>query len=115
MINISAISKYLQGFQEDKENGIVNVFLANCESTKFPIKRRDSDKFVERKDEWEFDVGDAFERFAVHTEVKFGRWGVEGGGVIGDNIGDGSRGSGIFVQHIKFVYLRSQRKKIKYA
>jgi hypothetical protein len=51
MINISAISKYLQGFQEDKENGIVNVFLANCESTKFPIKRRDSDKFVERKDE----------------------------------------------------------------
>lgn len=51
MINISAISNYLQGFQEDKENGIVNVFLANCESTNFLIIRRDSDQFIEGKDE----------------------------------------------------------------
>jgi hypothetical protein len=29
MINISAVSKYLQGFQEEKESGIVNIFLAN--------------------------------------------------------------------------------------
>ena len=39
MINISAISKYLQRFQEDKENGIVNIFLANCESTQFPMNQ----------------------------------------------------------------------------
>ena len=89
--------------------------MANCESTNFLIIRRDSDQFIEGKDEWEFDIGDFVEWLAVHTKVEFSGGGVKRGGALGNHIGDGSGGSGLFVQHIKLVYLWGQCKEIKYA
>ncbi len=90
------------------------MFLANCESTKYHKKRRDFDKFVEREDKWKFDIWYFVKWFAVHTKVEFSRGGVEGNGALGDNIGNGPGRSGLFVQHIKLVYLWSKRKEIKY-